>query len=124
MLGDLAVNHIVPIATNYMTSLLNNIMAIKEIFDKAEYDRLAASRKEVVLVISDHISAIKKEVNDMIEERKKANKISGLYERAISYEKNVKPYLDQIRNYIDKLELIVDNEMWPLPKYRELLFTR
>ena len=60
----------------------------------------------------------------MIEERKKANKIPGLYDRAVAYEKNVKPYLDKIRDHIDRLELIVDNEMWPLPKYRELLFTR
>ena len=124
VLGDLAINHIIPIATNYMTSLLSNISAIKEIFDKAEYDRLAGSRKEVVVTISDHISSIKKLVYDMIEERKKANKIPGLYDRAVAYEKNVKPYLDKIRDHIDRLELIVDNEMWPLPKYRELLFTR
>ena len=67
---------------------------------------------------------IKKLVNDMIEERKKANVIEDNYKKAIAYESNVKQYLDEIRSHIDKLELVVDNEMWPLPKYRELLFTR
>jgi len=124
VLGDLAMNHIVPTATNYMTSLLNNITAIRDVFDKAEFERLAGPRKEVVVTISDHISSIKKLVHEMIEQRKKANKIPGLYDRAVAYEKDVKPYLDEIRDHIDRLELIVDNEMWPLPKYRELLFTR
>ena len=67
---------------------------------------------------------IKKLVNEMIEERKKANVIEDLYKKSIAYETHVKPYLAQIRYHIDKLELVVDNEMWPLPKYRELLFTR
>ena len=74
--------------------------------------------------ISDHINGIKKMVEEMIAERKKANVIHDSYKKAIAYENNVKPYLDRIRTHIDKLELIVDNEIWPLPKYRELLFTR
>jgi glutamine synthetase len=124
VLGDLAINHIVPIGIKYMTLLIENVKGLKEVFGEIEFERLAGARKEVIIVISDHISAIKRLVNDMIEERKKANVIDGLYERAVAYEKNVKPYLDEIREHIDKLELIVDNEMWPLPKYRELLFTR
>lgn len=124
VLGDLALNHIVPIAIDYMTSLLDNIKGIKEVFSEAEFENLASARKEMVLNISDHISAIKKLVYDMIEERKRANVISGLYERAIAYEKNVKPYFEEIREHIDKLERTVDNEKWPLPKYREILFTR
>jgi glutamine synthetase len=124
VLGDLAINHIVPTAIRYMTSLLDNVKGLKEVFNDIEFERLAGARKEVIVTISDHISAIKRLVNEMIEERKKANIIEGAYEKAIAYEKYVKPYLNEIRDHIDKLELIVDNEMWPLPKYRELLFTR
>jgi glutamine synthetase len=124
VLGDLAINHIVPTAINYMTSLVENVKGLREIFNDIEYERLAGARKEVIVTISDHISTIKRLVNEMIEERKKANVIPDLRKRAIAYEKNVKPYLDEIRDRIDRLELIVDNEMWPLPKYRELLFTR
>jgi glutamine synthetase len=124
VLGDLAINHIVPTGITYMTSLLENVKALKEVFNEIEFERLAGARKDVIIKISDHISSIKKLVNEMIEERKKANVIPDLYKRAVAYEKNVKPYLDEIRGHIDRLELIVDNEMWPLPKYRELLFTR
>ena len=124
VLGDLAINHIVPTGIKYMTSLIENVKGLKEVFSEIEFERLAGARKEVIIVISDHISAIKRLVNEMIEERKKANVIEGAYDKAIAYEKKVKPYLNEIRDHIDKLELIVDNEIWPLPKYRELLFTR
>jgi len=124
VLGDLATNHIVPTAINYMSTLIENVKGLKEIFNESEYERLAGARKELIIVVSDHISMIKKLVNEMIEERKKANVIADSYKKAVAYEKNVKPYLDNIRIHIDKLELIVDNEIWPLPKYRELLFTR
>jgi glutamine synthetase len=124
VLGDLAINHIVPIAIKYMTSLIENVRGLREIFENEEYERLAGARKEVIVSISDHISMIKKLVNDMVEERKKANIIEDNYKKAIAYESKVKPFLDEIRVHIDKLELVVDNEMWPLPKYRELLFTR
>jgi glutamine synthetase len=107
-----------------MTSLLENVQRLKEVFNDIEFERLAGARKEVIVTINDHISSIKKLVNEMIEERKKANRIEDTYEKALAYEGKVKPYLDDIRNHIDKLELIVDNEMWPLPKYREMLFTR
>jgi glutamine synthetase len=124
VLGDLAINHIVPTAVRYMTTLIDNVKGLKDVFSEIEFERLAGARKEMIVTISDHISAIKKLVNEMIEERRKANVIENAYDRAIAYEKNVKPYLENIREHIDKLELIVDNEMWPLPKYRELLFTR
>jgi glutamine synthetase len=124
VIGDLAINHIVPTAIRYMTVLLDNVNGLKEVFSDAEYKRLAVARKEVIVTISDHITSIKKLVNEMVEERKKANVIQDTYKMALAYEKNVKPYMDEIRSHIDKLELIVDNEMWPLPKYRELLFTR
>lgn len=124
VLGDLAINHIVPTAINYMTSLLENVQRLKEVFNEIEFERLAGARKEVIITISDHISSIKKMVNDMVEERKKANRIEDSYKKALVYENKVLPYLNDIRYHIDKLELIVDNEMWPLPKYREMLFTR
>ncbi len=124
VLGDLAINHIVPTAIRYMSQLIENVKGLKDIFNDLEYERLAGARKEMIITISDHITNIKKLVNDMIEERKKANVIEDSYKKALAYEKKVKPYLEEIRYPIDKLELIVDNEIWPLPKYRELLFTR
>ena len=124
VLGDLAINHIIPTAIRYMTLLIENVKGLKEVFSNSEFEKLAGARKDVIVSISDHISNIKKLVNEMVEERKKANVIEDTYKKALTYEKKVKPYLEEIRSHIDKLELIVDNEIWPLPKYRELLFTR
>ncbi|MCB0800850.1 MAG: glutamine synthetase type III, partial [Bacteroidales bacterium] len=124
VLGDLAINHIVPTAVNYMTSLVDNVRGLREIFDDNDFLRLAGARKELIVSISDHISMIKKLVSDMIDQRRKANVIDDIYKKALAYESQVKPYLQEIRTHIDKLELVVDNELWPLPKYRELLFTR
>ena len=124
VLGDLAVNHIVPIAISYQSKLAENMGSLKELFDEKEYKELVSARIERVKELSEHISAIKKLVNEMIEERKKANKVEEARKKAELYSKNVYPYLDKIRYHIDKLELMVDNELWPLPKFRELLFTR
>jgi glutamine synthetase len=124
VLGDIAINHIVPVAVRYMSVMIENVKGLKDIFGDIEYERLAGPRKELIVYTSDSITTIKKLVNEMIEERKKANTIENLYEKALAYERNVKPYLQEVRYHIDKLEQIVDNEMWPLPKYRELLFTR
>lgn len=124
VLGDLAINHIVPTAITYMTTLIENVKGLKEVFKETEFERLAGPRKEMIVTISDHISNIKRLVAEMIEERKKANVLTDSYKMALAYESKVKPYMDEIRTHIDKLELIVDNEIWPLPKYRELLFTR
>ena len=95
-----------------------------EIYEEKDFEAIAGARKEMIKEISNHISNIKKKVHDMIEERKKANKISDVKEQAFAYNQNVRPYLADIRRHVDKLELAVDNEIWPLPKYRELLFTR
>jgi glutamine synthetase len=124
VLGDLAINHIVPTGIRYMGELLQNVHRIKEVFEAEEFERLASGKKELIMSISDHTSSIKRLVNEMIEERKKANKIEDSFKKALAYENKVRPYLDEIREHIDKLELIIDNEMWPLPKYREMLFTR
>jgi glutamine synthetase len=124
ILGDLAINHIVPIAIAYQTTLIENVKGLKEIFSAEEYEVLASARLKLIRKISEHISAIKSLVNEMIEARKVANKIEHAKDKAYAYESTVKPYLDIIRNHIDKLELVVDNELWPLPKYREMLFNR
>jgi len=124
VLGDLAINHIVPTAIEYQTMLLENVKNMKLVFDAAEFKSLAEGRLELIREIGGHISSIKAKVKDMIEARKVANIIESEKEKAYAYEGSVKPYLDDIRYHIDKLELIVDNELWPLPKYRELLFVR
>ncbi|NQU84791.1 MAG: glutamine synthetase III [Mariniphaga sp.] len=124
VLGDLATNHIVPTAVQYQTVLLENVKNIKEVFSAEEFEELAAARKDLIREIGGHITAIKAKVKEMIEERKKANVIENTVEKAEAYDKKVRPYLDDVRSHIDKLELIVDNELWPLPKYRELLFVR
>ncbi|MBN1821655.1 MAG: glutamine synthetase III [Prolixibacteraceae bacterium] len=124
VLGDLAINHIVPTAVRYQSLLLENVKNLKDVFSENEFENLAKGRKELIIEISEHVSAIKEKRKEMIEARKKANVIEDIVEKAEVYEKTVKPYLDDIRNHIDKLELIVDNELWPLPKYRELLFVR
>ncbi len=124
VLGDLAINHIVPTAVRYQTILLENVKDLKEVFSEAEYNELAVGRKDLITEIGRHVSAIKLLVKEMIEARKVANKIEDIIEKAEAYDVSVRPFLDEIRYHTDKLELSVDNELWPLPKYRELLFVR
>ncbi len=124
VLGDLAINHIVPTAIEYQTMLLENVKNLKLVFSDDEYKSLAEGRLELIREIGGHISSIKLKVKEMIEARKVANTIDSEKQKAFAYEANVKPFLEDIRYHIDKLELIVDNELWPLPKYRELLFVR
>lgn len=124
VLGDLAINHIVPTAIEYQTTLLKNVKNMKEVFSAEEFDQLASSRLDLIREIGGHISAIKSKRKEMIEARKRANIIEDVVEKAKSYDETVRPYLSDIRYHIDKLELIVDNELWPLPKYRELLFVK
>jgi glutamine synthetase len=122
VLGDLAINHIIPTAIKYQTSLIENVQGLKQLFDEQEFNHIAGARLELIKTISKHISSIKAKVKEMTEERKVANKEEDATVKATLYEQKVKPYLDDIRYCIDKLELVVDDEMWPLPKYRELLF--
>ena len=123
VLGDLAINHIIPVATRYQSLLLDNVMKIKSIFD-GDDSGLAEQEKETIRKIAKHMYVIKDEVTKMVNARKDANKVENEREKAILYHDTVKPCMDVIRYHIDKLELMVDNEMWPLPKYRELLFIR
>ncbi len=124
VLGDLAINHIVPTAMEYETRLLNNVKSLKEVFSPEEFRLLADERLGLIREIEGHITAIKVKVSEMTEARKRANVIEHADEKARAYEEWVCPFLQDIRSHIDKLELSVDNKLWPLPKYRELLFIR
>lgn len=121
VLGDLAINHIVPTAVKYQTLLVDNVKGLKDVFGD-DFKALAGNRLDIIKEISEHVTAIKTKVEAMIEARKVANKIEDEKEKAYTYEKSVRPFLEDIRSHIDKLELIIDDELWPLPKYRELLF--
>ncbi|WP_163716506.1 glutamine synthetase III family protein [Mangrovibacterium lignilyticum] len=124
VLGDLAINHIVPTAVQYQTTLLTNVKYLKDVFPADEFEKLAEGRLGLIREVGTHISTIKVKVKEMVEARKVANVIENAAEKAKAYETTVFPYLDEIRYHIDKLELTVDNELWPLPKYRELLFVK
>ncbi len=122
VLGDLAINHIVPVASRYLNILLDNVSKMQALFDNGR--EMAEQDIDTINRIADHNKAIKNGVAAMVKARKVANKIEDERTKAIAYHDTVAPYLDSIRRHIDKLELLVDNEMWPLPKYRELLFIR
>ena len=124
VLGDLAMNHIVPVATGYQSSLLDNVHKMHEIFPKEKADAMTVRNMELIEEISEHTAFIKGHVDSMTEARKIANRIEDEREKAIAYHDTVFPALDEIRYHIDKLELIVDDRIWTLPKYRELLFIR
>ena len=124
VLGDLAINHIIPAAVTYQGQLLKNVCRMKELFGADKVQELAGMDLGTIEKIANHSNAIKTLVVKMINARKEANKIASERERAIAYHDNVLPLMEEIRDHIDHLELLVDNEIWPLPKYRELLFIR
>lgn len=124
VLGDLSLNHIIPVVIRYQTILLENVTRLKDVFSEEEYETLSAEPRRLIRKISAHIAAVTTKVDEMVEARKKANRIIDMREKAITYHDTVAPYLDEIRDHIDDLELMVDNQSWPLPKYRELLFIR
>ena len=124
ILGDLAINHIVPVATRYQSLLVDNVVKLKTIFPEAQGLALTERDRSTIEKLSEHMSIIKEETERMVNARKAANAIECEREKAIAYHDNVVPAMEIIRYHIDKLELMVDNEMWPLPKYREMLFIR
>ncbi len=124
VLGDLAINHVIPVATRYQSLLLDNVFKIKSLFSSEKWTAIAAQDMVAIENISDHIAVIREEVRQMVDARKAANRIDSEREKAVAYHDNVLPHMVKIRYHIDKLELHVDDEMWPLPKYRELLFIR
>ena len=124
VLGDLAHNHIIPVAIRYQSSLLDNVAKLKAVFSDAKFKVLSKEQTNLIEAINEHITAVTETTEKMVECRKAANRIEDPRSRAIAYHDTVLPNFDAIRYHIDKLELLVDNEMWPLPKYRELLFVR
>ncbi len=124
VLGDLSMNHIIPVATRYQTQLLKNVENMAEVFPVDKAEKLSARNLKLIEEIAERTSAIEKGVEDLVNARKLANKIADEHQKAIDYHDKVEPKFDEIRYQIDKLELIVDDSLWPLPKYRELLFIR
>ena len=124
VLGDLAMNHIIPVATEYQSKLINNVYKMKELFPAEKASQLSAENMKLIEEIARRTIFITEHVDAMVEARKVANKIESEREKAIAYHDTIAPMLEEIRYHIDKLELIVDNQMWTLPKYRELLFIR
>tara|TARA_R110002049_G_scaffold211159_3_gene382195 strand:- start:2222 stop:4408 length:2187 start_codon:yes stop_codon:yes gene_type:complete len=123
VLGDIARNHIVPTAVKYQNVLIENVKGLKKIFEE-DYKSVSKEQINLIKAISNHIEGINTNVTKMIDERRKGNTIEDIEKRALAYCHKVKPLFDDIRYHCDKLELLVDDEIWPLTKYRELLFTR
>jgi len=124
VLGDITMNHIVPVATHYQSQLAKNVQNLRDIFSPEEADKLSARNKNIIKEIAERTQLIETGVEELIAARKVANKIENEREKAVAYHDTVAPKLDEIRYQIDKLELIVSDELWTLPKYRELLFIR
>lgn len=123
VLGDLAQNHIIPTAIKYQNTLIDNVKGMNEIFGKSA-TKMTSSQQEILVEISEHLNQVKINCKKMLEERRKANKIEDSEKKAAYYCNKIKPYFDTIKYHSDKLELLIDDELWPLPKLRELLFTR
>lgn len=124
VMGDLAMNHIIPVVTHYQSRLAKNVSSMINIFGKEEGERLTKRNINILKEVAERIQLIETGVDELVEARKVANKIESQREKAIAYHDNIVPQMEKIRYQIDKLELIVSDEMWTLPKYRELLFIR
>ncbi len=124
VIGDLAKNHIIPIAVKYQNTLIENAKGLSEVLDSKTYVKLSRNQIQTIKEISEHISEVKEQVDAMLEERKIANILATNEDTAAAYHQKVMPYFETIRSHVDKLELLIDDEVWPLPKYRELLFIR
>ncbi len=124
VLGDITMNHIVPVATHYQSQLAKNVQNMFSIFPREEADTLTARNKKIIREIAERTQAIETGVEELVEARRVANRIDSEHQRAIAYHDTVAPKMEEIRKEIDKLELVVSDELWTLPKYRELLFIR
>lgn len=122
VLGDLVINHILPAAKRYQTMLLQNVLSVKQVFPEEEVSKLNEQDYIIIRRIEKHVAAIIEEVEQMKNARKQANHIDNQRDKAIAYHDNVMPLMEQIRDHVDHLELVVDDELWTLPKYREMLF--
>ncbi len=124
VIGDLATNHILPTAIVYQNRLIENAKGLKEVLDSKSFVKLSKNQLNTIKEISNHISEIKEYVEQMVDARKAANNIEDDFDKAMAYKNFVVPFFDDIRYHVDKLEMLVDDEIWPLPKYRELLFSK
>ena len=124
VLGDLAMNHIIPVSTHYQSQLIKNVQGMKDVFSSDKADRLSARNMKLIEEIAERTEKIEQLVEDLTEARRVANRIEAIHQRAIAYHDTVCPHMEAIRKEIDKLELIVEDGLWTLPKYRELLFIR
>lgn len=124
VIGDLTVNHIIPTAIKFQNSLIDNVLGLKQLFSEEEFKVMTERQLATIRKISGYIQQLREDFHGIVNARKEANKISAYPERAESYSQNVFPYIEKIRTTTDKLEMLVDDELWPLPKYREMLFWR
>ena len=124
VLGDLAMNHIIPVATHYQSQLIKNVQGIKDIFPTEKANRLSARNIKLIEEIAGRTETIERLVEELTEARRVANRIANIHKRAIQYHDTVCPHMETIRNEVDHLEMIVEDGLWTLPKYRELLFIR
>jgi glutamine synthetase len=122
--GDIAQNHIIPTAINYQNRLITNVKGMYEVFPTATAKKASSMQSELILKISDHMNGIKENVDKLLEQRRKVDSLSSLEQRAKMYSDILKPLTDVIREHSDSLEMLIDDELWPMPKLRELLFTR
>ena len=124
VLGDLIVNHVVPTAIKFQNTLIENCRGLKDLFGPERMRQMCTSQLRMIEKISRYVDSLRKDVHDMIDERRRANQIADVTERAEAYCSLVLPYMQKIREVSDKLEMLVDDELWPLPKYREMLLSR
>ena len=123
-LGDLVTNHILPTAMNYQAQVAEGALKLKSLYDERTFAQLAKPQLDLVTELGNRIHILSSEVSAMTEARKVANKMEDPEARAVAYCDTVKPHFETIRYHVDKLELSVDNALWPLPKYREMLYAR
>jgi len=121
VIGELGINIILPAAIAYQTKLIENVKGLK---DLGLGDETFKAQLAIINKIAEHVNFIKSDIDNLVEARKKANKIEDLREKAIDYDEKVKPFFQTIRYHVDKLEQLVDDSLWPLPKFRELLFIK
>ena len=116
-------SHIIPAAIEYQNTLIQNVLGLKEIYGAA-HKKLSEGQSNIIELMAEHMVTLKRKTDAMTDARKKANKLTDSHKKAFAYAENIKPYFDEIRYHCDKLEQLVDNQVWPLTKYRELLFIK
>ena len=124
VLGDMAMNHIIPVATHYQSKLIKNVQGIKEIFTLEKANQLSARNTKLIEEVAERTEKIEQLVEELTDARRVANRVADIHQRAIQYHDTVCPKMEAIRYETDKLEMIVEDGLWTLPKYRELLFIR